>query len=75
MCQEGLPKTDIFPLCAYYVLEYKKLLEENEIRQKPLNEIVNNEDKKQKKTIINEEYDFEDVTVEKLSLKKIVYIT
>jgi hypothetical protein len=41
LCADGLPTVNYFELCAFYLLEYEKLMKDNNIRTKSLKELVN----------------------------------
>lgn len=40
LCGEGLPMSNYFDSCSYYILEYEQLMKESTIRNKPLNELI-----------------------------------
>jgi hypothetical protein len=55
LCNDGLPSTNYFELCALYLLEYEKLLKENNIRNKSIKQLIYDEEKDKTKRKIKDE--------------------
>jgi hypothetical protein len=43
LCNDGLPTSGYFELCALYLLEFEKLLKENKFRNKTIKQLINDD--------------------------------
>jgi len=48
LCSDGFPTNNYFDLCAYYLLEYETIIKNKEIRDKPLKDLVEESNFKEK---------------------------
>jgi uncharacterized membrane-anchored protein YhcB (DUF1043 family) len=55
LCNDGLPSTGYFELCALYLLEYEKLLKDNNVRNKTIKQLIMDDEKDKTRRKIKDE--------------------